>query len=65
MDQLSALGGLAVVRPGVDGDLAGLLTLSADAERTSLVALEGETGRASFEWAVLTEDGFAERYGGS
>jgi hypothetical protein len=59
---LSAPGVIGVVRPGVDGDLAGLLTLTADAERTSLAALEGETRRASFDWSVLTEDAFSERY---
>jgi hypothetical protein len=61
-DALSAPGVIGVVRPGVDGDLAGLLTLTADAERTSLAALEGETRRASFDWAVLSEDAFAEHY---
>jgi hypothetical protein len=61
-DALSAPGVIGVVRPGVDGDLAGLLTLTADAERTSLAALEGETRRASFDWSVLTEELFAERY---
>jgi hypothetical protein len=61
-DALSAPGVIGVVRPGVDGDLAGLLTLTADAERMSLAALEGETHRASFDWGVLTEDAFAERY---
>jgi len=61
---LSAPGVIGVVRPGVDGDLAGLLTLTADAERTSLAALEGETRRASFDWSVLTEDAFVDRYGG-
>lgn len=63
-DALSPPGVIAVLRPGVDGDLAGLLTLTADAERTSLAALEGETRRASFDWSVLTEDAFADRYGG-
>jgi hypothetical protein len=59
---LSTPGVIGVVRPGVDGDLAGLLTLTADAERMSLAALESETHRASFDWAVLSEDAFTERY---
>ena len=63
-EALSAPRVIGVVRPGVDGDVAGLLTLTADAERTSLAALEGETRRASFDWSVLTEDAFVDRYGG-
>src|SRR4029077_5162138 len=63
-DTLSPLGVIGVVRPGVDGEIAGLLTLTADAERMSLAALEGETRRASFDWSVLTEEAFVERYGG-
>ena len=63
-DALAPPGVIAVLRPGVDGDLAGLLTLTADAERTSLAALEGETRRAAFDWSVLTEAAFADRYGG-
>ena len=61
-DVLSPPGVIAVLRPGVDGDLAGLLTLTADVERTSLAALEAETRRASFDWSVLTDDAFSERY---
>jgi hypothetical protein len=63
-EQLSALGVIGVVRPGVDGDLAGLLTLTAEAREASLAALEREAGRASFDWSVLSEEVFAERYGG-
>jgi hypothetical protein len=61
-NQLSSLGVIGVVRPGVDGDLAGLLTLTADARDSSLAALERETRRASFDWSVLSEEAFAERY---
>ena len=59
---LSALGVIGVVRPGVDGDLAGLLTLTADARKACLAALERETRQASFDWSVLSEDAFRERY---
>ena len=61
-DQLAALGVIGVVRPGVDGDLAGLFTLTADARDASLTALEREARRASFDWSVLSEDAFLERY---
>jgi hypothetical protein len=48
-----------VVRPGVDGDVAGLLSLSDAFERDALAALEHETRRAGFEWAVMAEKAFA------
>lgn len=63
-EQLSALGVIGVVRPGVDGDLAGLLTLTAEVREAGLAALEREARRASFDWSVLSEEVFAERYGG-
>jgi len=61
---LSPLGVIGVMRPGVDGDLAGLLTFTAAAEQASLAALERETLLASFDWSVVTEEAFAERYRG-
>jgi hypothetical protein len=61
-DALGPLGVIGIVRPGVDGDVAGVFTLTADAEETTRAALERETRRASFDWFVLTEEAFAERY---
>ncbi len=61
-DALSAAGVISVLRPGVDGDVAGLWTATEETEHTSLAALEGEARRASFDWAVLSEEAFAERY---
>jgi hypothetical protein len=55
---------IGVVRPGVDGDLAGLLTLTAEAREASLAALEREARRESFDWSVLREEVFAARYSG-
>lgn len=63
-DALAPFGVIGVLRPGVDGDLAGLLTLTADAERASLAALERESRLASFDWSVVTEAAFADRYSG-
>ena len=62
-DAVSSRGLIAVVRPGVDGDVAGLLTLAIDAREASLAALERECRHAAFGWAVVTEDQFAARYG--
>ena len=50
-----------VVRPGVDGDIAGLLCRSDAFEDAALAALELETRRAGFEWALLSEEAFALR----
>jgi hypothetical protein len=58
---LGAVGIEGIVRPGVDGDVAGLLSLTVSFEEAVLGVLEGETRRAGFDWAVLTEDAFALR----
>jgi hypothetical protein len=58
---LGPVGIEGIVRPGVDGDVAGLLSLTGAFEEAVLGALESETRRAGFDWAVLTEDAFARR----
>jgi hypothetical protein len=57
---LAPAGIAAVMRPGVDGDVAGLLSLTVAFETALLAALEKETSRAGFDWAVLEEDNFSE-----
>ncbi|SFN87885.1 hypothetical protein SAMN05216386_2056 [Nitrosospira briensis] len=57
---LSEAGILGMVRPGVDGDVAGLFSLVPSLEAALLSTLENETSRAGFEWAVLPEDKFCE-----
>jgi len=49
------------VRPGVDGDVAGLLSLTEASEQVTLAALERETRRAEFDWALVTEEAFEGR----
>jgi hypothetical protein len=49
------------VRPGVDGDVAGLLTLADPFEQVVLAALERETQLAGFDWEQLLESEFALR----
>lgn len=51
----------AVLRPGVDGDVAGLLALDGKLGDALLAALQSESRAAGFEWATLSEDEFAER----
>jgi hypothetical protein len=51
-----ALAGVdGVLRPGVDGDVAGLLSLTDAFEQVVLAALESETRRAGFDWAIRKE----------
>ena len=61
---LSEAGILGIVRPGVDGDVAGLLSLASSFEPIVLSALEEESARAGFEWDVLDEDMFSVRLAG-
>ena len=58
---LAAAGIEGIVRPGVDGDVAGLLSLRDEFEQTVLNALERETRLAGFDWALLPEEAFALR----
>lgn len=61
---LAAAGVAGIVRPGVDGDLAGLLSFTTGFEDALLAALEHEARGASFEWSVVAEEAFAFRYSG-
>jgi hypothetical protein len=48
----------AGLRPGVDGDVAGLLSLTDGFDRSVLAVLERETQLAGFDWALLPESVF-------
>ncbi|MDZ7622048.1 MAG: hypothetical protein U5O69_06575 [Candidatus Competibacteraceae bacterium] len=61
---LSRSGVLGILRPGVDGDLAGLLSFSHAFEESVLIALEREVRRSGDAWAVLTEDAFSRQLAG-
>jgi len=50
-----------VVRPGVDGDVAGLLSLTEGFLHTALEALARQTRLAGFDWAVIPEKELALR----
>jgi hypothetical protein len=58
---LVPLGVEAVLCPAADGDFAGLLSLTDAFEQVVLAALESETRRAGFDWALLSEEAFALR----
>jgi hypothetical protein len=46
----------AVIRPGVDGDVAGVLCLETGLEERLLAALEAASRDARCEWRVVTEE---------
>lgn len=50
-----------VLRPGVDGDVIGLLSLTSSFETAILRVLENESMQMNFEWALLSEDAFRNR----
>jgi hypothetical protein len=60
---LDAVGVEGIVRPGVDGDVAGLLSIADAFEQVVLAALESETRRAGFDWEVLPEKVFEQTLG--
>jgi hypothetical protein len=55
------IGGL--LRPGVDGDVAGLLSRGASLEQEVLEALATECGVRGIDWTVLAEGEFIDRFG--
>ena len=61
---LARSGVLGILRPGVDGDLAGLLSFAHAFEESVLIALEKEVRRSGGAWAVLTEDAFSRQLAG-
>ncbi len=52
---------VGVVRPGVDGDVAGVLSLTPPFEQSLLAALEREAVEAGFSWATLGEEEFGRQ----
>ncbi len=61
VEQLRSCGITGVLRPGVDGDVAGFLSLTEEFSRTLLEALERQARRAKFDWFWLLENDFMER----
>lgn len=58
-DTLLRSGVLGILRPGVDGDVAGLLSFTYEFGESVLTALEREVQRSSCNWGVLTEEEFS------
>lgn len=57
--RLQSIGVQAVVRPGVDGCIAGILFLTDAFRHTFLELLENQSRAAGFDWQVLSEANFA------
>lgn len=57
---LAGTGVLGAVRPGVDGDVAGILSFTAAFESRVTDALADEARRTGFAWIELDEAAFAE-----
>jgi hypothetical protein len=55
---LRPVGVKGAMRPGVDGDVAGVLSLTDAFDQAVLAALERETRLAGFDWAVVPESAF-------
>jgi hypothetical protein len=50
----------AVIRPGVDGDILGVLSLTDEFTSRFLEAVEREAREAKFDWFLLTERDFSD-----
>jgi hypothetical protein len=61
---LAADGVEGVVRPGVDGDVAGVWTLSEAFEQALLSALANEARSGGIGWTIVSEDAFASKVAG-
>jgi hypothetical protein len=58
--RLEATGVLGVMRPGVDGDVAGIVLVTDRFERDLLVTLEREVRLRGLDWTTMAERDFAE-----
>lgn len=61
--QLRSCGITGVLRPGVDGDVVGIFSLTDEFMPTLLDALEREARRARFAWLLLSESAFINLLG--
>jgi hypothetical protein len=56
---LSALGAVALVRAGVDGDVAGVVSLNREVEAELVSSLEAAASEVGIAWLLLAEELFA------
>lgn len=61
IDQLTSSGVVGLLRPGVDGDVAGLFSFTRQTHHNLLNALEQEARRAGLSWMLVSEADFAQR----
>ncbi|WP_292998840.1 hypothetical protein [Nevskia sp.] len=60
VQSLAGAGVVGAVRPGVDGDVAGICSLTAEIESRLIDALSREARKAGFAWIECDESAFAE-----
>lgn len=58
--QLISRGVVGVLRPGVDGDIAAILSLDDDFAKSLMEALESAAREAGFDWSLLPENKFID-----
>jgi hypothetical protein len=61
LEALSFQGVAGLMRPGVDGDVAGILASTSDFERQVQEAIRNEAVARGIEWQVVSEDAFTEQ----
>jgi hypothetical protein len=57
---LCALSLRAVVQPGVDGEVAAVISLDAETDAQIVAAIESSAREAGFHWRILPEADFAK-----
>lgn len=62
--ELRQRGIVGAIRPGVDGDVLGVLVFDEQFAAVLMKTLEHEAHRAGIEWRVVTEDAFADLLSG-
>lgn len=59
--QLRSIGVVGVLRPGVDGDVAGVLSLTREFKKILLEALAHQAKLENFDWLLLDEKNFVDK----
>lgn len=59
--QLRSIGVAGVLRPGVDGDVAGVLSLTSEFKKMLLEALAHQAKLENFDWLLLGEKDFVDK----
>jgi hypothetical protein len=61
MDHLRSTGILCILRPGVDGDVIGMIPILPEFKNTLLETLMNQARRTQFDWLLLSEQDFTDK----